>query len=117
MAEKITKELVFDLADQLVAQGIDPTNLKIREMNESRGSLSSITPHLKAWREQRSAEAVESLPDMPEERLLAVLRPVWAELARESQAILKAEQATFDRERAQLKAEAESYMGDRKSVV
>lgn len=119
MAEKITKELVFDLADQMVLQGIDPTNLKIRDMNESRGSLSSITPHLKAWREQRSAEAAESLPDMPEERLLAVLRPVWAELARESQAILKAEQAAFNQERSQFKVEADNYMTeiDRQSVA
>lgn len=112
MAEKITKELVFDLADQLVVQGIDPTNLKIREMNDNRGSLSSITPHLKAWREQRSSEAVESLPDMPEERLLSVLRPVWSELARESQAVLKAEQAIFENDRAQFMAETESYISE-----
>lgn len=110
MAEKITKELIFDLADQLVAQGTEPTNLKLREMNSNRGSLSSITPHLKAWREQRSAEAVESLPDMPEDRLLSVLRPVWAELVRESQAALKAEQAIFERDRAEFVTETENYI-------
>jgi len=110
MAEKITKELIFDLADQLIAQGTEPTNLKLREMNDNRGSLSSITPHLKAWREQRSAEAVESLPDMPEERLLSVLRPVWAELARESQTVLKAEQAIFERDRSEFVAETENYI-------
>lgn len=112
MAEKITKELIFDLADQLIAQGTEPTNLKLREMNDNRGSLSSITPHLKAWREQRSAEAVESLPDMPEERLLSVLRPVWAELARESQTILKAEQAIFERDRTEFVAETENYIAE-----
>ena len=112
MAEKITKELIFDLADQLIAQGTEPTNLKLREMNDHRGSLSSITPHLKAWREQRSAEAVESLPDMPEERLLSVLRPVWAELVRESQTMLKIERALFEGDRDVFMADAGNYIAE-----
>ena len=87
MKRKITQELVFELADVLSSQGIDPTNLKIREMNDNHGSLTSITPHLKQWREVRSAEGVEAMPDMPEEKLLQLLRPVWSELAREAKVL------------------------------
>lgn len=112
MASKITKELVFDLADQLSAQGIDPTNLKIRELNDNHGSLSSITPHLKAWRELRASEAVEALPDMPEERLLVALRPVWGELVREAQALYKEERESVERDKVQIQAENDGYMAE-----
>jgi DNA repair exonuclease SbcCD ATPase subunit len=112
MATKITKELVFDLADQLSAQGIEPTNLKIREMNDNHGSLSSITPHLKAWKEQRAAEAVEALPDMPEERLIAALRPVWGELVREAQALYKEEREAVQREKVAIQEENDGYMSE-----
>lgn len=109
-SEKITQELVFDLADSLIAKGIDPTNLRIREMNGNRGSLSSITPLLKAWREQRTSDAIEAIPDMPSERLLGVLQPVWAELAREAQATFKAEQAAFEQERKTYAEEIATYI-------
>lgn len=111
-SEKITPELVFDLADRLIAQGIDPTNLRIRELNGNRGSLSSITPLLKAWREQRTSQAIESLPDMPTERLLVLLQPVWAELAREAQALFKAEQVVFDDAKKKHDAESANYIDE-----
>lgn len=111
-SEKITQELVFDLADRLTAQGVDPTNLRIRELNGNRGSLTSITPLLKAWREQRTSQAIESLPDMPTDRLLGLLQPVWAELAREAQALFKAEQTAFDDAKKRHDAEVTGYIDE-----
>ena len=111
-SEKITQELVFDLADRLTAQGVEPTNLRIRELNGNRGSLTSITPLLKAWREQRTSQAIESLPDMPTDRLLGLLQPVWAELAREAQALFKAEQTAFDDAKKRHEAEVTGYIDE-----
>jgi hypothetical protein len=60
----ITCEQVFDTADTLANEGIQPTVKLVRE--KIGGSYSTITPHLAAWKDERAGKAVANVPDMPE---------------------------------------------------
>lgn len=77
IGQQINEALVYKLADQLLAQGKRPTNLGIREMNGNRGSMATIAPLLKKWREERrSLEGRSKLTVTPE--IEAALMPlVW----------------------------------------
>lgn len=80
MKQKITEEVVFSLADQLVLKGKDPSTILIREENDNHGSPNDIGKHLKLWRKQRAESAVAAIPEMPLDKLMASLGPVWLDL-------------------------------------
>ncbi|MFI3246275.1 MAG: DNA-binding protein [Ferrimonas sp.] len=119
MKRKIDQEVVFELAERLVSDGIEPTTLKIRELNENHGSLTSITPLLKQWKEARLKGCGGDIPDMPEAKLLQLLRPIWGELVRESQSLFMDEKEALNSERSDLLglAQAASAEVDRQENV
>ncbi|WOI56077.1 DNA-binding protein [Palleronia sp. LCG004] len=78
---KATREAVFAAANQLDADGTPPTVEKVGKITG--GSFSTITKHLRAWREERAAKAelMTAVPDMPAE-----MTALWAQLWRLAEA-------------------------------
>jgi len=68
----VTREQVFEAADALAQEGIQPTAKLVRD--RTGGSFSTITPHLAAWKEERGGRGVANIPDMPE----SVANANWA---------------------------------------
>jgi colicin import membrane protein len=71
----ITRENVFEAAEALATEGIQPTVKLVRD--RIGGSYSTITPFLATWKEERGGRGVANIPDMPESIALAS-RQVWA---------------------------------------
>jgi len=105
----ITRDQVFEAADGLASEGIQPTVKLIRE--RTGGSFSTITPHLAAWKEERGAAAIVEIPDMPD-AVVAATRQMWSAAWRASQDAIHAERDAlaaarqeFEKERAELTQE------------
>lgn len=62
---KITREAVFQAAEAVLAQGQEPSQVKVRKLLGS-GSFSDIGPFLKAWHEARGAIRPAASMDMPD---------------------------------------------------
>ena len=90
----VTREQVFEAADALAQEGIQPTAKLVRD--RTGGSFSTITPHLAAWKDERGGRGVANIPDMPE----SVANANWAVWA----AAWNAAQEAIDTERAGLSA-------------
>jgi colicin import membrane protein len=87
----VTREQVFEAADQLAQEGIQPTTKLVRD--RTGGSFSTITPHLAAWKDERG-------------------RAVWAAAWNAAQEAVKTERdgltaarREMDKERAELAQE------------
>jgi chromosome segregation ATPase len=114
------KERIINIANTLVAEGVDrPTNDQVRERMGG-GSLSHISPVMREWRESRKAEIVAAL-EMPSELKKVVetsLGQVWASASKLATASvekfrLEAETAMEDsaRERDEALAEIQRLEG------
>lgn len=77
-AEPVTQEAVFSAADALAAQNLKPTLEAIR--NEVGGSYNTLSPLLKAWRNQQNTQ-VAAVLDMPD-AVLSHVKTMTAELWR-----------------------------------
>jgi septal ring factor EnvC (AmiA/AmiB activator) len=102
----ITKEQVFDAADALANEGIQPTVKEVRK--RIGGSYSTITPHLSAWKEAHAGRGVSDVPDVPD-TVTAAMRQVWALAWKAAQADtqserdgLSAARREMDKERAEM---------------
>jgi colicin import membrane protein len=82
----ITGDQVFAAADDLAAEGIQPTVKLVRD--RIGGSYSTITPHLATWKEERRGQAVANIPDMPES-VEATSRTVWVAAWKASQELIR----------------------------
>lgn len=62
-AEKVvTRELVFEVANRLVQQGVTPTNRKI--LHETGGSMSSVAAFFREWKAEHEAKAAASAAEV-----------------------------------------------------
>ena len=105
----VTREQVFEAADALAAEGIQPTAKLVRD--RTGGSFSTITPHLAAWKDERGGRAVANIPDMPE-GVAGAARAMWAAAWNAAQEAIKTERdglsaarRDMDKERAELAQE------------
>jgi colicin import membrane protein len=105
----VTREQVFEAADQLAQEGIQPTTKLVRD--RTGGSFSTITPHLAVWKDERGGRAVANIPDMPE-GVAGAARAMWAAAWNAAQEAVKTERdgltaarREMDKERAELAQE------------
>lgn len=84
----VTREQIFTVADALAEEGIQPTVKVVRD--RIGGSYTTITPHLAAWKDERSGRGVANIPDMPE-TVLSAARTIWATAWNAGQAVIKTE--------------------------
>ena len=71
--QRVTKEMVFKTANQILERGIKPTVEGVRRELGDTGSYSTLTRHLREWRETVGPfEKPGPLPELPDE----VLEPV-----------------------------------------
>ena len=102
----VTRDQVFEAADPLAAEGIQPTTKLVRD--RIGGSFSTITPHLAAWKDERGGRGVANIPDMPEV-VAGAARAMWAAAWNAAQDAIKTERdglsaarREMDKERAEL---------------
>lgn len=91
-SKKVTRELVFELADSLEAHQILPTVARIRTLNRDSGSATTITPLLKEWKQARESEESLTKSILDDElKALAVpfLRKLLIEVSKPYQADLE----------------------------
>ena len=105
----VTREQVFEAADALAAEGIQPTAKRVRD--RTGGSFSTLTPHLAAWKDERGGQGVANIPDMPES-IAGAARAMWAAAWNAAQEAVKTERdgltaarREMDKERAEMAAE------------
>ena len=81
-----TQELVFTVADSLLAEGGEPSILTV-QARIGGGSYSTVKRYLDLWRQQRQAaeQAAPPLPAELEARALDFARGVWGLAASEAQ--------------------------------
>lgn len=108
---KIDKELVFELASELRAMGEPVTNLAIRKMNGENGSLTTIAPLLKEWKESLIEEKSEA-ESMPEELIINTIKPLWSVLKKQSRIDLAEKTALFEAKEHDLLAEVEQFSAE-----
>jgi colicin import membrane protein len=105
----VTRDQVFEAADALADEGIQPTTKLVRD--RTGGSFSTITPHRAAWKDERGGRAVANIPDMPE-GVAGAARAMWATAWNAAQDAIKSERdglsaarREMDKERAELAQE------------
>ncbi|MGQ7848666.1 DNA-binding protein [Granulosicoccus sp. 3-233] len=102
-AEPVTQEAVFAAADALAANNVKPTLEAIR--TEIGGSYNTLSPLLKQWRQQQTAQAtaVLEMPDVVLASVKGLASDVWRvasdEAARRTRTVEEAaEQRALDAE-------------------
>jgi len=98
----ITRDQVFAAADQLAAEGTQPTAKLVRD--RTGGSFSTITPHLAGWKDERGGRGVANIPDMPE-GVAGAARAMWAAAWNTAQEMIKTERDGLTAARREMEKE------------
>src|SRR3990167_1410666 len=102
---------VADVAQQLQAQGINPTVETVRRTTGT-GSNGTIATHLRAWKAQqdetRSLVLKQNLP----EELVLTLTGLWGRVTNEAQVQIQAIQKEVEDEVSELKARSQQLTAD-----
>ena len=87
----ITSKEVEEIAENILAEGENPTIEKIRRVLGT-GSNSTIAKHLHEWRSNRLILSKNSLsaPNFPPDTVHAAVNTVWEKIRNESAAEIKA---------------------------
>lgn len=102
----VTKEQIFEAADQLAAAGQKPTLEAIRQITG--GSYTTISPALNEWKARQAAKATplrEPAPQAVADRLAEVGAEVWSIALELANARFAAEREALDKARADLEAD------------
>ncbi|MGR8934834.1 MAG: DNA-binding protein [Gammaproteobacteria bacterium] len=86
---KLTYEQVAAVADQLDANGIKPTAIKVREVL-GRGSYSTITAFIEQWQPQQTESDIPPVPDGLTDLLPAIWAACYQEAAKHAQTQIEA---------------------------
>lgn len=115
--DAVTREEIFQVADELFAQGINPTQVKIRE-RLGKGSYATINKYLREWRnlERNIANTNAAIP-LPEDFQKEALNLFYTSLSKLwTKAVIKAEEtqvnemvALLEKENQQLRNELMNY--------
>ena len=92
----VTQEEVFRAADAMAADGLQPSVRLLRVQLGERGSHSSITKHLRAWRGQREQEASGYLPAELTRLIASHVQSTTAQKTKELAARLKIAEADME---------------------
>lgn len=93
----IKEKDVYDAADKLLAEGVNPSQLAVRKILGS-GSNTTISEYLKSWREkQAELDLFNKIASAPPERITAVLEKLSVEVWSVAQEIA-AERLKLDRD-------------------
>ncbi|KVV25101.1 hypothetical protein WK78_03140 [Burkholderia cepacia] len=111
----ITDELICKAAEQLAAEGVNPTNETVRQRLAEQtgtkgGSYATIGPALRAWKARRRAaeaseRAREPVPHELAEKANAYLSAQWAQAVDLANGRLAAERESLERSRQDFEAE------------
>lgn len=112
-AEPVTQEAVFSAADALAAQNMKPTLETIR--NEVGGSYNTLSPLLKAWRNQQSTQ-VAAVLDMPD-AVLSHVKAMTGELWKVASAEASARTQSIEEAAEQRARDAEEETGELSTAV
>ena len=105
----VTREQVFEAADALAQEGIQPTAKLVRE--RTGGSFSTITPLFASWKEERGGRGVANIPDMPE-GVAGAARAMWAAAWNAAQEVVKTERDGLTAARRELEKEREEMAAE-----
>jgi colicin import membrane protein len=105
----VTREQVFEAADALAQEGIQPTAKLVRD--RTGGSFSTITPHLAAWKDERGGRGVANIPDMPES-IAGAARATWAAAWNAAQEAIKTERDGLSAARREMEKEREEMAAE-----
>lgn len=102
----VTEQQIRDAAEQIAAQGDNPTLEGIRQITG--GSYTTISPVLRSWKaaqvEQRD-RAVDPIPEDLAERMQRLGVEVWAEARRITAERMAGEREALEQTRADMEAE------------
>ncbi len=100
-APRVTYDDITRTANELTAQGQHPSAATVREAL-GRGSYSTINTHLKAWREQQEADALNTaLPEAIEARYRKAAIQTWVDAKKLASEEFEPIQAKLTEERSQ----------------
>lgn len=106
----ITTDRILEAADQLQAEGSKVTQLTVRERLGS-GSIATIAPALKRWREAQEARATrEPMPARPRRRIEDVLTDVWQDAKEEAASAWACEKGELEAARQATVAELQETL-------
>ncbi len=100
----LTRERVFEVADQLVAEGQSATLNNVRKALGG-GSFTTISDAMSEWRDKQTvkqAEVVEPVPESVAERIGELGRELWALAMEKANAKLVSEREAIEQARSQM---------------
>lgn len=81
MQAKITRDLVFELADSLEAEGVRVTSTSIKSRNGDHGNLTAISVYMKQWKEHKKQKERKAIPIATPDNLDELVSPLLDKVA------------------------------------
>lgn len=103
----LTQAKVFDTADQLVADGQNPTLANVRRALGS-GSFTTISEFMTEWKAKQHVSnqpIIEAAPEAVSQRLSELGNEIWAVALSMANARLSSEREALEQQRGELEAE------------
>ena len=107
-----TEERIFEIAEKLEAEGVNPTQVTVREALGG-GSFATIGPVLKKWKESKKQDdqlAEVRVPEAITERLEALQGAVWSAAVAEADGRLTAERQALQQAQEAAAAEVREHL-------
>jgi len=102
-----TEERIIEIAEKLEADGVNPTQVSVREALGG-GSFATIGPVLKKWKESKKAEV--QVPEAITERLEQLQGAIWQAAVEEADRRLMAEREALHQAQEQAAAEVREHL-------
>lgn len=103
----ITEQQIFEIADQLDAEGLSPTLAMVRKRLGG-GSFTTISEAMTAWKARKAAKQVphrEPAPQVVLDKLTAVAAEIWAAALEAANTRLAAEREALAQAKNEMEAE------------
>ena len=107
----ISYQEVADVAQQLQAQGINPTVETVRRTTGT-GSNGTIANHLRAWKTQQDATRSLVLKENLPEELVLTMKGLWDRVTNEARVKIQAIQQEVEDEVSELKTRSQQLLTD-----
>ena len=106
----VTQERVFEAAAAIMADGVFPTVMGVRK-RLGEGSPNTITPFLRAWREENAQGTPVHGPEIPE-KVEGAFRQVWSVATLAAQTALETEREALAAMRREMEKELSEMGGE-----
>jgi hypothetical protein len=109
-AEKATQAVVNEAADQLIAEGKQPTSKLVKDLTG--GSYSTIQRRLETWRKNREqvAAIASEIPGEVRARVDELTRDIWVSVQRDAQRQIRQYKVGADTEIATMRADLDEAL-------